>query len=935
MSTRFRLAILLVIGMVALAGCSGDDTGDTPEPETEEPTEDPSELGETDGETPGDEIEPPAEDGEVDESSPPDEGDGEAPEIVDDNTAPEVAVLHPNDGYTADEGTNQLMVEFAATDDESGVDFETLRVRSISDGDMRVLTHATQQSGAEVTVPVSVEDGGEYRVVITVSDHAGNMASTAVSFSVAGTQETTIDPVDPGDDDDGEISYDDPYIPPPTEPDNNAPSAVADADATLVEVNTPIVFDGSASSDPDEDDLTYQWDFDNGESESGVTASHAFTEAGVYIVQLTVDDGWSGGTDTDEVEIEVVPPSEPPVADAGEDKYALTSETVQFDASASSDPEGDELTYHWDFGDGTVLTDAGPTPTHTFGNPDTYEVEVTVEDSVGQTDTDTVLANIRDENGAPVADAGEDKSILNMTTARFDGSASSDPEDDDLTYEWDFDDGNSGSGEVAEHKFTERGTYSVALTVTDPWGASDTDSATVEVQNNPPEAQVTPPEDYGTTTDDRLILPVDGTLEWAGSESSDIDGDSLAYTWTFDDGTTANGETVEHTYTTEGDYTVTMEVDDGHGGIDTEEVPISVQSVDPVADAGDDKVTALGYTVEFDGTDSYDPNEGSLSYEWALGDGTTKTGATVTHEYSQTGDIEVTLTVTDADGNTDTDTLIVEVREDNTAPTADATGPSTISFGDGATLDGSGSSDPDGDSLTYTWYIDQTQTEDGSTADYSDTTMSEIIEYDFPEPGEYEATLEVEDEVGDTDTDLVTVVVESNDPVADAGADDTHTVGFEYTFDATDSYDPDGSQLTYEWDFNEDGTTDATGAEPTYTYDSTGEYVVAVTVTDEYGNTDTDTMTIVIENEQPVANAGEDMTVVVGNQVQFDGTDSSDPDGHDMTYEWDFDEDGVTDATGPEPTHTYDSTGEYIVELTVKDGYGGTSTDTITVTVTE
>lgn len=83
-------------------------------------------------------------------------------------------------------------------------------------------------------------------------------------------------------------------------------------------------------------------------------------------------------------------------------------------------------------------------------------------------------------------------------------------------------------------------------------------------------------------------------------------------------------------------------------------------------------------------------------------------------------------------------------------------------------------------------------------------------------------------------------------------------------------------------------------------------------------------------NRSPVAVAQADRTSgPVPLTVQFDGTASSDPDNDPLTYAWDLDGDGTTDSTEAEPSHTYDTPGSVLVELTVDDGAGGTATDSI------
>ncbi len=138
----------------------------------------------------------------------------------------------------------------------------------------------------------------------------------------------------------------------------------------------------------------------------------------------------------------------------------------------------------------------------------------------------------------------------------FDGSGSTDPDGDSLTYSWDFDDGTNGTGETVSHTFSDVGTYTVTLTVSDG-ELSHTITQPITVigaGNNPPNASISASP---TSGDAPLVVSFDG------SGSTDPDGDSLTYSWDFDDGTNGIGETVSHTFSNVGTYTVTLTVNDG------------------------------------------------------------------------------------------------------------------------------------------------------------------------------------------------------------------------------------------------------------------------------------------------------------------------------------------------------------------------------------
>jgi len=159
-------------------------------------------------------------------------------------------------------------------------------------------------------------------------------------------------------------------------------------------------------------------------------------------------------------------------------------------------------------------------------------------------------------------------------TVNFDASGSSDPDNDPLTYAWNFGDNRSGSGKLTSHKYATAGTYTVVLTVSDGRGETATKSASVMV--------TTTPSNNNSPTAVLTASPVSGNAPLAVSfdstGSSDPDGDALTFTWDFGDGQTATGPTALHTYSTAGVYTAILTAADGLGGTDARSVTITVTS---------------------------------------------------------------------------------------------------------------------------------------------------------------------------------------------------------------------------------------------------------------------------------------------------------------------------------------------------------------------
>jgi PKD repeat protein len=415
-----------------------------------------------------------------------------------------------------------------------------------------------------------------------------------------------------------------------------------------------VQFDGSASSDPENDvPLTYAWNFGDGSTGTGATPTHVYSAAGNYNVTLRVTD--SNGlrsTSASTTATITATPNTAPVPNASGPYTGTVGSAVQFDGSTSSDPDGDlPLTYAWNFGDGSTGTDA--TPTHAYSAAGEYHATLRVTDSKGLSSTvDSTTVTIAPiPNTAPVATAGGPYSGTAGTAIQFDGSTSSDSDGNlPLTYAWHFGDGSTGTGGTPSHTYATAGTYDVTLTVTDALGlASLVASTTVTVALRPNQAPTANPGG-----------PYSGTagaaIAFDGSASSDPDGDlPLSYAWTFGDGGTATGATPSHTYASAGTYSVTLTVTDAKGESSAAaSATVTVAAPPnqaPVANPGGPYSGTAGAALAFDGSAASDPDHDlPLTYAWTFGDGGTATGATPSHTYASGGTYTVTLTVTDAKG---------------------------------------------------------------------------------------------------------------------------------------------------------------------------------------------------------------------------------------------------------------------------------------------
>ena len=172
-------------------------------------------------------------------------------------------------------------------------------------------------------------------------------------------------------------------------------------------------------------------------------------------------------------------------------------------------------------------------------------------------------------------------------------------------------------------------------------------------------------------------------------------------------------------------------------------------------------------------------------------------------------------------------------------------------------------------------------------------------------------------------------------PVADASGPYTGTEGSPITLNGSGTYDPEGRVISYEWDLDNDGVyDDATGVTPAYTWKDDYSGSIGLRVTDAGGAISTATTAVTINNVPPIVEAGADINnAIASTPLNFSGsfTDPGQLDTH--TIVWNFGDGSPTVNGTLTPTHTYISSGNYTVTLTVSDDDGGVGTDTLAANV--
>ncbi len=326
--------------------------------------------------------------------------------------------------------------------------------------------------------------------------------------------------------------------------------------------STSITFNASQSSDPDGDQLSFQWEFSDGQLMNGVQVSRSFNFVNQYSVTLKVSDG-RGGESFASININIF--NRLPVAAAGGPYNTKPGNSTNFDASASSDADGDILTYTWNFGDNTPPVVGDAQISHLYSSLGAYQVILKAQDNLGGFSYDTTTAVISN-NLLPIVEIrASEVSVIGACNDSyqidFTIDTAQDPDGSVAGYEWDFDDGSphSNSNTSVSHTFAVPGVYDVKLWVTDNEQARGVDSIRISLTaDQPPVASFTMTKD---------TVKVNTLVGFDASSSSDIDGGIVSFVWNFGDGTIfpSSQPTATHTYQTTGTANVLLTVSDGCG----------------------------------------------------------------------------------------------------------------------------------------------------------------------------------------------------------------------------------------------------------------------------------------------------------------------------------------------------------------------------------
>jgi K319L-like, PKD domain/Kelch motif len=280
----------------------------------------------------------------------------------------------------------------------------------------------------------------------------------------------------------------------------------------------------------------------------------------------------------------------------------------------------------------------------------------------------------------------------------------------------------------------------------------------------------------------------------------------------------------------------------------------------------------------------------------------------------------------------------------NAPPVARAQVSQSVTTGSLVTLDASNSSDPNGDSVSFSWAFGTKPAGSGAVltnpTSARPTFIADVV-------GNYTITLTVSDSASSSSTTVTVVAISPNLPPTAYGGDTQEVlVGAAVTLDGSSSSDPNGDTLSFSWVFSRTPAgssavlSNANSARPSFLADLPGTYTATLTVSDgSLTSTSTGSANASFPNAPPSADAGPDKNAFVGNTVALDGS-SSDPNGDPRTYLWQLtaipqgSNALLSNSTSPRPTFVPDVPGTYVATLTVNDGHDSSVPDSVTITAT-
>ena len=693
--------------------------------------------------------------------------------------------------------------------------------------------------------------------------------------------------------------------------------------------------------------------------------SHTYTSTGARTIRVSLADEDGSYANVASVAVAVNPPTATLSLEAGADEAIAEGQTltrtVNFSDGADNGATGWD--YRIDYGDGTVVN--GNTGTRQLGLDHRYAdgdsnrtVTVTVTDAAGESASDSFA--VRVGNVAPTAVVTGAAAVAEGAVFTLSVGAVSDPGADVVQrYRIDWGDGTLQDFNAAQwgaaagsfdHVYADgQANRSIVVSATDEDGTFTLGSHALSVSNAAPTLQLA--GSAAAIDEGGLYTLTVSATDPAGSN------DPLAYTIQWDDGTpaqtitaaqlAASGGKVSHVFADDQDgpvnataRNISVTVNDGDGGSDTESQAVTVNNVAPSLTAGGANTATAGtaYTLSLSnlvdpGTDALLPN--GIQVDW--GDGSSSSASSVgdlTHTYSTTGARTIRISLSDEDGR-HADVASVALTVNAAPPTLSLEAGANAQLAEGGRLQRTVnfSDGEDNGAPGWTYRIDYG---DGTVAQGATATRSVALDHLFAD-GAANATVSVTvtDEAGESATDSFTVDVANVAPTASLTGAGSVAEGSTYVLGVGTVLDPGlDTRVAYTiaWgdgavsSFNAGQWAAASGSFSHVYADGPGNATITVSTTDEDGSFVLGSRAVVVNNVVPTLSAGGASSATVGTAYVLalsnyvdPGTDALLANG--ILVDWGDGSTSTTSSLGS-ISHTYASAAAYRIRVSLTDEDG-------------
>jgi len=722
----------------------------------------------------------------------------------------------------------------------------------------------------------------------------------------------------------------------------NKPTAMFTHDAPKP-IGVAVNFTDLSSNNPTQ----WNWDFGNGESSAIQNPSYIYSSPGLYTVSLTTanDCGVSSSYST---VIEIT--GAVPAANFVSNEPKCLGDSVSFWDLSLNNPTA----WSWNFGDG-VGSSTLQNPTYIYSSPGTYQVSLTAYNNVGASTPATKPVHIN--SSAPISSFTHNAPQCLGTEISFNDTSTGQP----LYWNWNFGDGFFSNQQNPSHKYAKAGLYNASLRTSNGCGTGSLFESEVLIT--------------GASFDSDSPKCIGESIHFTDKSIGTV---SL-YQWDFGDGSPmSNDQNPIHTYSTAGEYTVTLTTLGNCPQSSSYSDKVIVNNQAPIANFESSSPNCSSLTIQF-----YDQSiNNPLDWQWNFGD-----GSEISHEqnplhtFPSSGTYNVSLKVANGCGESNIITKQITVYS-NAAVKAKFTSPDNVCFGTPVQFTDQSLGNPTsylwnfGDGSTSTLknpshnysaagkftvsltvqndcssdsiqkeiivsvssiqvdFIAQQEACQDAPVQFTDTTVGGVnywrwnfgdgspYVYEknpthiFAEPGTYNVSLFAQNACNTSGTKIKAIKILSNTPVvSDFISDAPQCTGINVHFTDTST----GNPTAWQWDFG-DGIGTSSAKNPNYAYLQPGIYTVTLNASNNAcSNSIPKSKEIQIISSEINANFLSDEAACVGNQINFTDITAGFPE----KWLWDFG-DGSSSVL-QNPTHIYNSPGNYLVSLTVVNKCSGFS----------